>query len=73
MKTKVFQLRDELILKLKDLPWFLSVGVSKEENEPVFVVSIDESKYKGNAPKSFAGYGVKVRSLGRPISQLLGG
>lgn len=73
MKTKVFELRDELIHKLKDLPGFLSVGVSNEHNQPVFVVSIDEKKYKGNAPKSFAGYGVKVRSLGRPLSHMLGG
>jgi hypothetical protein len=72
MNSELFQLRDQLILKLKNLPGFLSVGIGKHQNQPVFVISIDEKKYKGNAPKSFAGYCVKVRALGHPISHVLG-
>jgi hypothetical protein len=65
---KIFELRDLLVDHLSDLPGFLTVGIGRRRNRPVFVVSIDPEKFKGKAPDTFSGYEVLVRSFGRPVA-----
>jgi hypothetical protein len=67
---KLFELRDQLVERLSGLPGFLTVGVSKHRNRPVFVVSVDPEKFGGGAPGSFSGYEVLVRSFGHPAAHL---
>jgi hypothetical protein len=67
MANQLFKLRDQLVEKLRNVPGFLSVGVGREKGETVFVVSVDQSKFQGAAPASFAGYGITVQDLGRAV------
>jgi hypothetical protein len=68
MSMKLFDVRDQLIAKLRGLPGFLSVGIGKQHDVPVFVVSIDPERFVGGAPAAFEGYSVLVRDLGMPVS-----
>jgi hypothetical protein len=65
--TKLLELRNQLVAKLRDIPGFLTVGIGKANATTVFVVSVDSKNFKGGAPKSFAGYDVLVRDLGPSI------
>jgi hypothetical protein len=67
MASKLFSLRDQLVEKLRNVPGVLSVGVGREKGETIFVVSVDQSKFQGTAPASFAGYGIAVEDLGRAV------
>jgi hypothetical protein len=72
MAARLFNLRDKLIAKLQHLPGFLTVGIGKRCDKPVFVVSIDSGRFNGGAPDSFAGYRVLVRDLGQPLAHAFG-
>lgn len=73
MSSKLFDLRDQLIAKLKDVPGFLTVGIGKQRNIPVFIVSVNSTIFGGAMPEFFAGYRVLVRDLGCRVAHVLGG
>jgi hypothetical protein len=67
MASRLFEIRDQLGEKLRDVPGFMSVGVGQEKGKTVLIVSVDQSKFQGVAPPSFAGYSVTVQDFGRAI------
>jgi hypothetical protein len=67
MGGSLFSIRDQLVTHLQDLPGVLTVGIGLAKGKAVFVVSVDPSKFRGGVPTCFAGHGVLVRDLGRPI------
>jgi uncharacterized lipoprotein YmbA len=73
MSSNLFELRNQLIAKLRRLPGFVTVGIGKQSDIPVFIVSIDSARFNGGAPDSFAGYRVLVRDLGQPVAHVFGG
>jgi hypothetical protein len=64
----LFSLRDRLIVKLRDLPGFLTVGIGRQHDKPVLVVSVDPKRFEGGAPSAFEGYDVLIRTFSRSLA-----
>jgi hypothetical protein len=73
MTSRLFEARDALAEKLRNLPGFRAVGVTKSLGKPAFVVSVDQTEFRGTTPEKFRGYRVTVRDFGEPSGHAWGG
>lgn len=65
----LLEMRDELIRILDGEPGFKSVGIGRDGDNPVLVVSINAAEFHQRSPRVLHGVGVHFRDLGRPVAQ----
>ena len=68
LNQKLFEMRNELFAQIANQPGVFSVGLTKKQGIPRFIVSVDQEKYTGEVPPVFHGYEVEVRDFGHPVA-----
>jgi hypothetical protein len=60
----ILKLRDDLADELKAMVGVISVGIGKNDDRVVLVVSIEPSQYDGDIPSQYKGVRVSVKEIG---------